>query len=270
MTLSVSAEPNTDELRDLLIQGDIEKVISIVEKDIDWNKQKIHLEDKNSEYYAIALMTTGDFNKLRIFLENAIHRYPKNQSLKDLYKHLDFWNANYTNEKLKFSKDEKQSIKVLELFSLLSVDGDLRKNQMQQLKKEINKLSKTLLYFPTKLDFLIELKDPAADQEAETLSLEWIENKRSKLFLTTLDFYELASAYKTLAKISITRDQIDQARSYIELGKYNIYKMRSLWLEEDIRIYRPILKMEKRQTKFACVLPQWLIVLREEFDNYLQ
>lgn len=273
IVLPVLAEPSTDELRDLLIQGDIDKVISIVEKDINWEKQKINLEAKNSEYYAIALITTGDLTKLQIFLDNAIRNHPKIQSLKDLYKHLEFWNENYANEKLNFTKEEKQYIEILELFSQFSfteTGSKLHQEKLEELKKEITRLNKTLLYFPTKLDFLIELKDYNSDKEAESLSLKWIEQKRSKLFLTTVDFYELASAYKTLAKLSLKKDQMDQAKSYIQLGKYNVYKMRSLWLEEDIRIYRPILKIERRETKVSCVLPQWLMALRAEFDNYLQ
>ena len=84
-----------------------------------------------------------------------------------------------------------------------------------------------------------------------------------------MDFYELASAYKSLAILSIKKNDLMKAKDYVKLAQFNIYKMKALWLEEDLKVYRPILKITQRHTQFGFVLPQWLLLLREEYDAYL-
>jgi ribosomal protein L5 len=142
-------------------------------------------------------------------------------------------------------------------------------DQEQKIIKEVNKLNSAIPYFPTRLDYLVELKNPNLDPEIEKLALNIISKKRKQLFPQTMDFYELASAYKALAILSIKQNETAKAKDYVKLAQFNIYKMKSIWLNEDLKIYRPILKITQRETDFGYVLPQWLLLLREEYDAYL-
>ncbi len=205
-------------------------------------------------------------------MDKALERYPKDQKIKDARKHIDFYNKIYINKKLNFTEEELRHIEINDLLYSYFAEKDLESSTAKELKKKIvkaiNNLDKTLPYFPTKLDYLLELKDPALDAEIEKLALGVIEKQRKKLFPQTMEFYELASAYKSLAVLSIKKDDLAKAKDYVKLAQFNIYKMKAIWLEEDLKIYRPILKITQRYTSFGYVLPQWLLSLREEYDAY--
>ena len=119
------------------------------------------------------------------------------------------------------------------------------------------------------MDYLLELNSPESLKQAETLAWLVINKSKTKLFPNTLDHYEVASAYKALAVSSVKSNDIKQATKYIKLARENIYKMRSIWLIEDIIINRPILKTQSRSTIFGFALPEWIMLLRDEYDNYL-
>ena len=78
-----NAEPFDEQSFEFLIRGDVETLIKNIEKekDFDWQKGKIDLGRRNSEYYAISLMVVGDFERAEKFLERARERYPKSSEL---------------------------------------------------------------------------------------------------------------------------------------------------------------------------------------------
>ncbi len=273
-SLQVNAEVFEDDVRDLLLAGNVDTAASLLERDINWEQNKLSLRAKNSEYYGIILITLGSEEKAKIFLDKAIEKYPKNQELKNIRKHLDFYNKFYVNQKLNFSSEELKHIELNDLLYLyFNAANDVQKQDSAKALKEkiinkADKLDKNLVYFLTKIDYLLELKDPALDPKIEELALAVIKKNRQKLFPQTLEFYELASAYKALAIISAKRSELKQAKDYVQLAQLNIYKMKALWLEEDIKLYRPILKITHRETHFGYVLPQWILALRQEYDAF--
>ena len=46
------------------------------------------------------------------------------------------------------------------------------------------------------------------------------------------------------------------------MAQINFNKMRSLWLEEDTKYYKPIMKQYESVTEFGYVLPQWIMALK--------
>lgn len=272
--ISAHAEPDYEVVRDLLLAGDVEGSLTLLEKEPIWDKsQKLRLGSQNSEYYGMSLIIIGDMDKAQSFLDKAIEKYPKDQEIKNLRKHIDFYNKFYINKKLNFTEEEIHHIEINDLLYLYFAEQDHESSAAQELKKKIlketSKLNAALPYFPTQLDYFVELKDPALDSEIEKLALKMIEKKRKKLFPQTMDFYELASAYKSLAILSVKSGDLVKAKDYVKLAQLNIYKMKAIWLEEDLKVYRPILKITQRHTKFGYVLPEWLLLLREEYDAYL-
>ena len=121
----------------------------------------------------------------------------------------------------------------------------------------------------SKYDYAFSLNKTDFFDEIEKAALIEINSKRKILFPKTLDFFQLAMAYKALAVIKIHAQKLDQAKRFIKLSQSNILKMRSIWLIEDLNIYNKILKTEKRSTRFASLYPQYLIKLREEFSSFL-
>jgi hypothetical protein len=269
------AEPSNDDLRALMLIGNVEAVITTVEKDraINWSKNKLKINPIASEYYAIALIVYGDINKANLFLEAAMEHHPKSQKLKDCKKHLDFFANHFINQDLNYNKPEKIHIKIYDLFHLYLSEPTDSKTALKLKKKiikEINKLGSPIPYFMTALDYLAELNDPSLNQQIETRAFAIIQNKRKQLFPKTMDFYQLALAYKNLARLSAQTGEVAKATQYIKLAQSNVFKMKALWLKEDIRHYRKIMKMEQRVTEFGYVLPQWLILLRDEYQAYLR
>lgn len=266
--LKVHAEPDYEKVRDMLLAGNIEEVIKAIEKDLD--NKSLDLGQENSEYYGIALITLGEMDKAQIFLDETIKKYSRDQKIKDIRKHIDLYNKFYINTKLNFNTEEQRHIEINDLLYVYFNKQNIRTPQQEQkIIKEVNKLGSAIPYFPTRLDYLVELKNLSLDEEIENLALNIISKKRKQLFPQTMDFYELASAYKALAVLSIQKNDAAKARDYVKLAQFNIYKMKSIWLNEDLKLYRPILKITQRETDFGYVLPQWLLLLREEYDAYL-
>lgn len=125
-------------------------------------------------------------------------------------------------------------------------------------QKQANRL---LPYFDKELNYLLTLSEKQA--------LDIIEANKKILFPKTLDFYKAAMAYRSLAILSIEKEDIKNATRFIKLGKENIFKMRSIWLDEDIIVENKLMKTRNRSTKFSYIFPQWIILLREEFNSYL-
>lgn len=120
-----------------------------------------------------------------------------------------------------------------------------------------------------------------AKEEINVESKKIIAKNQNILFPKTLDFYELAEAYRILALLSLLESQqgnkfgnpsnssmtesqskLQKSRIYLNMAQINFNKMRSLWLEEDIKYYKPIMKQYDKVTSFGYVLPQWVIALK--------
>jgi len=263
------AEPDPDLMRDALIVADVETVIKEAEK-----KQKTlpKLRLDNSQYYLIALIVAGDIDKARSFAEAALIRYPHDPVLEQGLKQYDLFMQNFDKPAVVFDEEEKKRIELIKLCSLYLAQqasaDDLLKLK-QEIKDRAALLQESKLYLPHKFDYLLELKDNGLNLQLEQEALALITQKQKKMFLKPIDYYDLAKSYKTLAVLSFQQGDAEKAISFVELGQNNIYKMRSIWIEEDIIVKRKILKIDKRVTKFGFVLPQWLMLLRTEFDAYL-
>lgn len=120
-----------------------------------------------------------------------------------------------------------------------------------------------------------------AKEEIRDESKKIITKNQKILFPKTLDFYELAEAYRILALVNLLESQhlnkfgsqsnsgitesqskIQKSRIYLNMAQINFDKMRSLWLEEDIKYYKPIMKQYEKVSTFGYVLPQWIIALK--------
>lgn len=285
LALPASAgERSYDKFRDLLIQANVEEIIARVDK----AKGKAKDLSYSSMYlYFIALLVAGDLERTEQDLQLVDKKHKTNEEFQEIEKHLKFFTQDYKFENIALTDSETATIKLIEILPayienfnklkkrLKKTDllflSDVELNQellskRTEIFENIDKITEPVLYSPTKIDFLLELKDNEANNLASRLALNLIEQKRELLFPSGLDLYELASAYKALAVLSIYANKPDQAKCYVELAKESIYKIRSIWVVEDIIIKRPILKIDKRVTKFGYLIPQWLVLLREEYD----
>jgi hypothetical protein len=256
------AEPDSEKIRDLLLQSNIEEVINLFDKDYI-KRKKWDLSEENSHYYAISLLVDGKIDELKVFLNSAQKKYPKSKNLENISNQIYYFTQEF--DRVKPNPPADKHIKLIKNIENYKSGSD---RQEAQIIDEINQVT-NIIYFPTQMDYLLELNSPESLKQAETLAWLVINKSKTKLFPNTLDHYEVASAYKALAVSSVKSNDIKQATKYIKLARENIYKMRSIWLIEDIIINRPILKTQSRSTIFGFALPQWIMLLRDEYDNYL-
>jgi len=256
------AEPDSEKIRDLLLQSNIEEVINLFDKDYI-KRKKWDLSEENSHYYAIALLVDGKIDELKVFLTSAKKKYPKSKNLENISNQIYYFTQEF--DRVKPNPPADTHIKLIKNIENHKSGSD---RQEAQIIDEINQVT-NMIYFPTRIDYLLELNSQESLKQAETLAWLVINKSKTKLFPNTLDHYEVASAYKALAVSSVKSNDIKQATKYIKLARENIYKMRSIWLIEDIIINRPILKTQSRSTIFGFALPQWIMLLRDEYDNYL-
>ncbi len=261
-TCPALAEPDSEKIRDHLLQSNVEEVINLFDKDYI-KRKKWDLSEENSQYYAIALLVDGKIDELKVFLNFAQKKYPKSKKLESISNQIYYFTQEF--DRAKPNPQADTHIKLIKNIENYKSSSD---RQEFQIIDEINQVT-NIIYFPTQMDYLLELNSQDACHQVETLAWQVINQNTTKLFPNTLDHYELASAYKALAVLSIKANKIKQATKYIKLARENIYKMRSIWLIEDIIINRPILKTQSRSTIFGFVLPQWIMLLRDEYDNYL-
>ncbi len=269
--LNASAQDAYEYNRNILLTGDVDALIKTMEseKDFNWDKSKISLNKKNSDIFSAALIIIGDTEKARIFLEHAIQEHPKDQLLKNRLKHLDFFEEKYNNEQLKYSDKEHAHMALIELFPDYLEHRDSKntgdsKDLKNSLLKAVEDTDNRTPYFPTKLEYLLELDEKDSLLKAKKEALKIIEKHRKTLFTKTLDFYELAVAYRSLAIINFREGSKGIAEKYFRLALINIAKMRPMWLEEDLIIGT---LLPKRQTKIGCVLPQWIMNARAQFES---
>ncbi|NQY80171.1 MAG: hypothetical protein HRT47_07655 [Candidatus Caenarcaniphilales bacterium] len=156
------------------------------------------------------------------------------------------------------------------LFLLVKILDSTKTNLKAKLPKDIEEKIRDY-------DNIIRL----AKEEIKDESKKIIAKNQKILFPKTLDFYELAEAYRVLALLSLFESQqtnkfgetnssaiaesqkkLQESRIYLNMAQINFSKMRSLWLEEDIKYYKPIMKQYEKVTEFGYVLPQWIITLK--------
>ena len=256
------AEPDSEKIRDLLLQSNIEEVINLFDKDYI-KRKKWDLSEENSHYYAISLLVDGKIDELKVFLNSAQKKYPKSKNLENISNQIYYFTQEF--ERVKPNPPADKHIKLIKNIENYKNRSD---REEVQIIDEINQVT-NIIYFPTQMDYLLELNSQESLKQAETLAWLVINKSKTKLFPNTLDHYEVASAYKALAVSSVKSNDIKQATKYIKLARENIYKMRSIWLIEDIILNRPILKTQSRSTIFGFALPEWIMLLRDEYDNYL-
>ncbi len=281
-----ASERSYDHFRDLLLQANVDEIIARVDKTRGKAKD---LSYSAMYLYFIALLVTGDLERTDQDLQLVDKKHRTKAEFQEIEKHLKFFTQDYNFENIALTDSELATINLIKLLPSYIENFHKLKKQINktdamfllyvelnqellsrrtEILENIDKIIEPVVYCPTKIDFLMELKDDEANNLASKLALDLIEQKREKLFPSGLDLYELASAYKALAVLSIYANKPDQAKRYIELAKENIYKIRSIWVVEDIIIKRPILKIDKRVTKFGYLIPQWLVLLREEYDAF--
>jgi hypothetical protein len=189
------------------------------------------------------------------FIENGLR--PERMNFEELESELSQLTQGFAG-----SKDQVVKEKIAECKNL----AKLAKKQKHELLDLISEVGNRHAYFPTRLEYLLEFHDNTEDALAEKESLTIIDSKRQELFLNTLDYYELSVCYRVLAIISGVKEDIDSSKKFFDLSFLNARKMRSLWLIEDVVVYKPILKTTSRSTKFGFVLPQWVVAVQNRFE----
>jgi hypothetical protein len=279
-----------NDLRNFMLAGDVDSVISQVEIK---PKTASELDIESAELYLMSKIILGDIEEAHVLIDFYLAKYPKSSSLIDLKKQLLFFEARFQEaEKYKLDDYEKAQYKLMSLMDEYLIDLKLYRiknpslmskvflsdeeldSSLKAKRKKIIKLADSIdnnrPYFRAKLEYLLELKDPVTNKAIEKEALEIISKKRQLLFPKTMDFYELALAYKVLAIMSIQMQDEKSAKGFIKLGQKYIYNMRSIWLIEDIIVHKKIMKTTQHLSRFGYLVPQWLMYLREEFDSYLR
>jgi hypothetical protein len=250
-----SAEENLD----LLLLGNLDEVIN------DFNKyDSLKINDvENLEAFTTALIAYGDIKRAYALLEYATKKFPKNDKFRNDLKSLLLFDQDFEAAKAcGLTNSEKAHIELKKAFygenKLDLNDHEIREFIYNELLSKIDNRSP---YFPSRLEYLYFLKTESARQEARRISLNIIEEFSEIAFPQTLDFYELAEAYRILGLLAY--DSKTDSEAYFEMARLNQGRMRSLWLIEDIRIYRPIMKILTRSTRFGYVFPQWIVSLNQ-------
>jgi hypothetical protein len=250
-----SAEENLD----LLLIGNLDEVINDFNK---YDSLKIN-DEENLEAFTTALIAYGDIKRAYPLLEYATKKFPKNSKFKSDLKSLLIFDQDFEAAKAYgLTNTEKAHIELKKAFygenKLDLNDHEIREFIYNELLSKIDNRSP---YFPSRLEYLYFLKTEAARQEARKISINIIGKFSEIAFPQTLDFYELAEAYKIMGLLAY--DSKTDSLAYFEMAKLNQSRMRSLWLIEDIKIYRPIMKILTRSTRFGYVFPQWIVSLNQ-------
>ncbi len=250
-----SAEENLD----LLLIGNLDEVIN------DFNKyDSLKINDvENLEAFTTALIAYGDIKRAYPLLDYATKKFPKNDKFRSDLKSLLLFDQDFEAAKAcGLTNSEKAHIELKKAFygenKLDLNDHEIREFIYNELLSKIDNRSP---YFPSRLEYLYFLKTESARQEARRISINIIEKFSEIAFPQTLDFYELAEAYRILGLLAY--DSKTDSEAYFEMARLNQGRMRSLWLIEDIRIYRPIMKILTRSTRFGYVFPQWIVSLNQ-------
>lgn len=250
-----SAEENLD----LLLIGNLDEVIN------DFNKyDSLKINDvENLEAFTTALIAYGDIKRAYPLLDYATKKFPKNDKFRSDLKSLLLFDQDFEAAKAcGLTNSEKAHIELKKAFygenKLDLNDHKIREFIYNELLSKIDNRSP---YFPSRLEYLYFLKTESARQEARRISINIIEKFSEIAFPQTLDFYELAEAYRILGLLAY--DSKTDSEAYFEMARLNQGRMRSLWLIEDIRIYRPIMKILTRSTRFGYVFPQWIVSLNQ-------
>jgi len=250
-----SAEENLD----LLLIGNLDEVINDFNK---YDSLKIN-DEENLEAFTTALIAYGDIKRAYPLLEYATKKFPKNDKFRNDLKSLLLFDQDFEAAKAcGLTNSEKAHIELKKAFygenKLDLNDHEIREFIYNELLSKIDNRSP---YFPSRLEYLYFLKTESARQEARRISINIIEKFSEIAFPQTLDFYELAEAYRILGLLAY--DSKTDSEAYFEMARLNQGRMRSLWLIEDIRIYRPIMKILTRSTRFGYVFPQWIVSLNQ-------
>ena len=250
-----SAEENLD----LLLIGNLDEVIN------DFNKyDSLKINDvENLEAFTTALIAYGDIKRAYPLIDYATKKLPENDKFRSDLKSLLLFDQDFEAAKAcGLTNSEKAHIELKKAFYGEN-KSDLNDHEIREFiyNELLSKIDNRSPYFPSRLEYLYFLKTESARQEARRISINIIEKFSEIAFPQTLDFYELAEAYRILGLLAY--DSKTDSEAYFEMARLNQGRMRSLWLIEDIRIYRPIMKILTRSTRFGYVFPQWIVSLNQ-------
>jgi hypothetical protein len=243
----------------LMIKGDFDKVVKNFEEEKDLKK----LFSDEGIILIHTLVMDGKVLDSKAYVDYYYKRFPKEHEYLELKRKIDIFTGNLDQDI--FSENQKRHIEFTKMnYTELEDKSSLKESLLREILALENEF-----YLSSKYDYAFALNRIDFFDEIEKEALREISSKRKILFPKTLDFFQLAMAYKALAVIKIHKKELDQAKRFIKLAQNNVLKMRSIWLIEDLNIYNPIMKTEKKSTRFASLYPQYLIKLRDEFSSFL-
>lgn len=270
-SLAASAQkPYEDNLK-LFIAGDLSTLMKDMEAEKDWDatKNKFSLNRQNTELYAATLAANGDITKLEEFLPLATKKYPNNPELTKAAKQIALLKGKQADSIPGLEYEDMAHLKILNLFvayfGYKNSDPQTAQAIKDTLLQLIDKVSNRLIYFPGQIEYLLDFKDPSLYPKVREIAEGIITKQQAILFPNTIDNFELAIAYRALAIIAAREGASADAESYSKLCFDQTFKMRSFWIEEDIVVYRRILKITSRKTKLGFVLPQFIYLLQDNF-----
>lgn len=258
LSLFLPASARTN-YRKLMINADFNKVLASFKEE----KNLKNLFEDEAVILIHTLVMEGKTLEAEEFATYYADRFPKNEEMKTSLREIKLFAMKYDFDD--FSENQKALINLSK--------QDLSKQDLSNITDKKSLLTyilslKNEFYFRPKYNFAF-LLGTEFHADIERACLAEIKAKQTILFPKTRDFYDLAMAYKALAIIKIQAGEIKEAKRFIVYAQSQIQKMRTIWLIEDLHIYKPILKITSKETHFGSLFPQYLIQLREEFDSFL-
>ncbi len=240
--------------RKLMLDADFNQVIKSFKKESNLK----NLFEDEAVIFIHTLVMEGKIQEAEEYASYYRERFPKNTEIRDSLREIKLFAMKYDFED--FSSNQKA------LITLSKQDLSGIKNKKAFLDSILSLENE--FYFRPKYNFAFLLGNEFHG-EIERSCLKEIKAKQDILFPKTRDFYDLAMAYKALAIIKIQEGKLKEAKRFIVYARTQIEKMRTIWLIEDLHIYKPILKITTKETSFGSLFPQYLIQLREEFASFL-
>ena len=239
-----------------MLKGNFDAVV----KNFQQEKKLKKLFSDEALIYIHTLIMDGKVPESQEFITHYRFRFPKDKDFIELERGIKLFSGDldHTN----YTKNQKANIRFLRThFNTIETHKEKYLKEILELEDEF--------YLPSKYDYAFALNELSFDDQIKKVALKKIVDKQGVLFPKTGDFFELALAYKALAVIKIHEKDLSAAKRFIKIAKDYVFKMRSIWLIEDLSIYDPVWKTTKTSTKFASLYPQYLIKLRDEFANFL-
>ena len=211
--------------RSLLLKGDF----TALEKAFEQEKDLKKLFADEAVIYIHSLIMDGKVPESKEYIDHYRLRFPKDKDLIELERGINLFALNYAHGN--YTENQKQHIK------FINTQFEHVKAHLSETLKEILDLENEF-YLPSKYDYAFTLKnDESSFDLIRKSALADVVAKQRILFPKTKDFLDLAYAYKALAVIKIHESKLDEASRFIKLAQSYVFKMRSIWLIEDLNIF---------------------------------